>query len=431
MTKLYTYTGIVMDLVNPKSEDIRMEDIAHSLSFLPRANGHFPHLYSEGQHAILCCKEARARGLSKRMQLACLMNHAPVCYLPFVPVPLQSKMSEYSAAQRNLQRLILDKSGLGELSAEETRQIAELDDIVSAKAFRELMEMAFYEESPRPDVDYDFSQRSFASVEQEFLLLFKGLTEEHPPADSVGIDGAREGWVAVALSKEGFEVELFETMDMLCERYADTRSLLVDMPIGLPESQQDLRPDEEARRWLSGRGSCIFNTPCRQAVYTEEYRDASDVNRMILGKGLSKQSFSISGRIREVDQLLARQPKLRGTLRESHPEIGFAVLASEERFVMPLYHGKQTDEGFWDRVEVLREYYDRTDEFVAFILSNEKWWRLRVDCMDALCLAVSGLLGNAHGFATIPAKPSRDARGLAMEIVVGKRNGTWRTPYSS
>lgn len=431
MTKFYTYTGIVMDLVNPKSDDIRMEDIAHSLSFLPRANGHFPHLYSEGQHAILCCKEARARGLSKRIQLACLMNHATACYLPLVPLALQREQSEYMAVQRNLRRLILEKVGLGELSVEEERQVAELDDIVSAESFRELMELTFDEEIQRPEMDHDFSQRSFASVKQEFLLLFKGLTEEKRPVDSVGIDGAREGWVAVALSEEGFEVELFETMEMLCERYVDSGSLLVDMPIGLPESQQDMRPDAEARRWLSGRGSCIFNTPCRQAVYTDEYREASDTNRMILGKGLSKQSFSISGRIREVDLLLARQPKLREKLRESHPEIGFAALASEERFVMPLYHGKQTDEGFWDRVEVLRDYYDRTDEFVSFILSDEKWYRLRVDCMDALCLAVSGLLGNAHGFATIPAKPSRDARGLAMEIVVGKKNDTWRTPYSS
>lgn len=69
----------------------------------------------------------------------------------------------------------------------------------------------------------------------------------------------------------------------------------------------------------------------------------------------------------------------------------------------------------------MRELYDGTCEFVPFILSDERWEKLKADCMDALCLAVSGRLGKVNGFAAIPENPVRDARGLAMEIVCGKR----------
>jgi phospholipid/cholesterol/gamma-HCH transport system permease protein len=42
------------------------------------------------------------------------------------------------------------------------------------------------------------------------------------------------------------------------------------------------------------------------------------------GKGLSQQAFNIMHTIREVDELLAREPRLRGAVREIHPEILFA-----------------------------------------------------------------------------------------------------------
>jgi len=74
------------------------------------------------------------------------------------------------------------------------------------------------------------------------------------------------------------------------------------MPIGLPESINEIRPDAEARRIISGRSSCIFNTPCRQAVYTGDYFEASEINRQILGKGLSKQSFAICSNIRSIPE---------------------------------------------------------------------------------------------------------------------------------
>ena len=44
-----------------------------------------------------------------------------------------------------------------------------------------------------------------------------------------------------------------------------------------------------------------------------------------------------------------------------------------------------------------------------------------MDSIDALCLAVSGLLGLNNGFTSIPSDPVKDVRGLNMEIVYGKK----------
>ena len=56
-----TWSGIHFTPLEPKKEEIRAEDIAHALSLMTRANGHFPEFYSVAQHCIHCCEEAGAR----------------------------------------------------------------------------------------------------------------------------------------------------------------------------------------------------------------------------------------------------------------------------------------------------------------------------------------------------------------------------------
>ena len=80
MSSIKTYTGVMFDPVHPEAERIDILDIAHALSMLCRANGHFRSFYSVGQHCINCAREAKARGYSERVQLACLL-HDVICKL--------------------------------------------------------------------------------------------------------------------------------------------------------------------------------------------------------------------------------------------------------------------------------------------------------------------------------------------------------------
>lgn len=55
-TKIVTYTGKTFDFLNPKPEDVCIEDIAHSLANICRYTGHVRKFYSVAQHCVLAAK---------------------------------------------------------------------------------------------------------------------------------------------------------------------------------------------------------------------------------------------------------------------------------------------------------------------------------------------------------------------------------------
>ena len=62
-----TYTKKHFTIMEPKMADIDINDIAHALSLMTRANGHFSQFYSVGQHSVGCAYEALERGYSARV----------------------------------------------------------------------------------------------------------------------------------------------------------------------------------------------------------------------------------------------------------------------------------------------------------------------------------------------------------------------------
>ena len=57
---LTTFSKVDFNTFEPEEDKIRIEDIAHALSMMTRANGHFPQFFSVGQHCTQCCHEATA-----------------------------------------------------------------------------------------------------------------------------------------------------------------------------------------------------------------------------------------------------------------------------------------------------------------------------------------------------------------------------------
>lgn len=83
---LTTYTGVSFNTFEPEEDKIRIEDIAHALSLMTRANGHFPEFYSVAQHSIQCCREAIARNYVPQVVMACLLHDASEAYPRTLPV---------------------------------------------------------------------------------------------------------------------------------------------------------------------------------------------------------------------------------------------------------------------------------------------------------------------------------------------------------
>lgn len=397
-------------------EDINLIDIAHSLSLMTRGNGHFEHFYSVAQHCISCFREAKNRGYSEKVQLACLLHDASESYLSDITRPVKRNLPEYFVLEEKLQKVIYERFELGDISNEECQQILDVDDTLLHLEFEDLMNVPIYDSPRTSAMKHDFSEKEFKRVEKEFISIYHRLTNKGENFSSIGIDGCKGGWVAVSITGESFEVNIFKSIDEISAVYADFERVIIDMPIGLPESVQDLRPDAAARKLLKRKASSIFNTPCRQAVYASSYSEANQINREILGKGLSRQSFAISDKIKEIDEFLRKNPASKNKLLESHPELCFAILNSGE----PIYENKKTDEGKRKRIELLSRFYPEALEVLHYASEHSKYKSILDDIIDALCLAVMGRISLQKELTSLPENPMMDKEGILMQLVYAK-----------
>jgi 5'-deoxynucleotidase YfbR-like HD superfamily hydrolase len=108
----------MFDPLNPDPDLINLGDIFHALSLLCRANGHFRNFYSVAQHSVNCMEEAKIRGYSRRVQLACLLHDASEAYLSDVTRPVKQEIPKYLEIEKPLQEAIWKKY-LGDLLTEE------------------------------------------------------------------------------------------------------------------------------------------------------------------------------------------------------------------------------------------------------------------------------------------------------------------------
>lgn len=147
-----------------------------------------------------------------------------------------------------------------------------------------------------------------------------------PQAAAVGVDGARDGWLAVWRDQAGVAFSRYaDAQQLICEhRAADV--IAVDVPIGLTENGPR-ESDVLARRFVGGRRACsIFSAPVRGVIDCSTQPLASQRHREIDGRGFGAQAFAILPKIREWDDLLHRDEGARLRVREVHPEVSFAAL---------------------------------------------------------------------------------------------------------
>jgi len=228
-----------------------------------------------------------------------------------------------------------------------------------------------------------------------------------------GADGCKAGWVVLRkdLSSGSISWQVYPTPHDLVFMEPSPLILSIDIPIGLP----DCGPracDQEARKLLGpGRASSVFPAPIRPVLIAKDYEEACSFRRQLEGKSMSRQSWAIVHKIREVDEVLRRDPTLQARIREVHPEVSFYFLSGQRA----LQHSKKTKEGKAERRRLLESVFAQWVE--AAIREKPRLACNEDDILDAfaaLWTAERILTGKSR---TIPAIPPKDSCKLRMEIV--------------
>lgn len=170
-----TYSKIHFFPLEPDREQIEIKDIAHSLSLLCRANGHFPEFYSVGQHSIACAREAKARKYSNRIVLACLLHDAAESYLSDVTRPVKKDMPQFIQDEKRLLSEIFIRFLGSDVTEEEWRLINDVDDTLLYYEFYHYMGEELKKPAAPMKSEPNFFFQDFKKVEEEFLQLFRDL----------------------------------------------------------------------------------------------------------------------------------------------------------------------------------------------------------------------------------------------------------------
>jgi hypothetical protein len=130
---IQTFSGIAFWPLDPRPDEIHIEDIAHALAMQCRFTGHVRRFYSVAEHSIhvsLLCDPSDA--------LWGLLHDASEAYLVDVARPLKRlfMMDEYRAIERNLQAAIAQRFGL---SPDQPESVGRADRVMASIEGRDLL----------------------------------------------------------------------------------------------------------------------------------------------------------------------------------------------------------------------------------------------------------------------------------------------------
>ncbi|MBE7049975.1 MAG: phosphohydrolase [Ruminococcaceae bacterium] len=170
---IYTVSKQKFYPTNPKKDDIIIEDVAHALSMLARANGHFPFFHSVAQHSIECAIESEKRGYSAKITLACLLHDASEAYMSDVTTPVKNNLSDYSDFENRLIDLIYEKY-IGPLTKEEKDVVYRIDKDLLYHEFKYYMGIELGNETILLS-NPEFKFEEFSMVRDKYLKMFYDL----------------------------------------------------------------------------------------------------------------------------------------------------------------------------------------------------------------------------------------------------------------
>jgi predicted RNase H-like nuclease len=228
-----------------------------------------------------------------------------------------------------------------------------------------------------------------------------------------GVDGCKGGWICISKDLDSGRIawHLYDTAHELVYQEPRPQVVAIDIPIGLP-NEGSRACDLEARKRLGpGRASSIFPAPIRPVLSATSYPEACQIGYGVEQKKLSRQTWAIIPKIRDIDSALRQDPQLRHLVCEVHPEVCFYFLAGER----PMQFSKKTESGEAERQALLQPVFEGWLE--EAIVARRQLASATDDVLDAFAALWTAQRIATGLCQTIPPVPPRDSLGLRMEML--------------
>lgn len=128
---IQTYTQRQFWPLDPRPEDVALEDIAHALALTCRFGGHCNTFYSVAQHSVFVSELVRVSE-----SLVGLLHDAPEAYLGDIVRPLKISLPDFNAIEEGVKKAVFQHFGIGDYDGGELKRA---DNVALFTEFRDLM----------------------------------------------------------------------------------------------------------------------------------------------------------------------------------------------------------------------------------------------------------------------------------------------------
>lgn len=149
---MQTYTGRQFWPLDPRADEVDLDDIAHALAHQCRFAGHTAGFYSVAEHSVRVSRYLLDTTGDDHLALCGLLHDASEAYLVDLPRPVkrQPEMAAYSAAEDRVMAVIAERFGLPERFDKDPR-VKHADVVLLATEARDLMRRPPNAWAPMPD----------------------------------------------------------------------------------------------------------------------------------------------------------------------------------------------------------------------------------------------------------------------------------------
>lgn len=134
--KVLTYSGKKIDPLDPRPEEICIEDIAHALSMICRFGGHCKTFYSVASHSYIGSLFFEDYNLSLKM----LFHDASEAYLHDIITPVKGLLTNYKELEEKLMSAICETFNIEwPWSEEDKKAIKRVDNMMLVTEAKSLM----------------------------------------------------------------------------------------------------------------------------------------------------------------------------------------------------------------------------------------------------------------------------------------------------